>query len=112
MENAYIFCLQIKGYLGKFFFIRFLKINQIYTSHIPRILIRFITKPNIGIVTFIDILIVRHHIPNIKVVESYPSNAADKLDNMLLSNHGVLPHLKGKDVVKAGSTDDAINTIA
>ena len=47
--------------------IRFLKINQIYTSHIPRILIRFITKPNIGIVTFVDILIVRHHIPKIRV---------------------------------------------
>ena len=64
----YIFCLQIKGYLGKkIALIRFLKINQIYTSHIPRILIRFITKPNIGIVTFVDILIVRHHIPKIRV---------------------------------------------
>ena len=47
--------------------IRFLEINQIYTSHIPRILIRFITKPNIAIIAFVDILIARHHIPKIRV---------------------------------------------
>ena len=45
-------------------------------------------------------------------MESYPSNAADKLDNMLLSNHGVLPHLKGNDMVRAGSINDAIDAIA
>ena len=46
------------------------------------------------------------------VVESYPSNAPDKLDNMLLSNHGVLPHLKGNDMVRGGSINDAIDAIA
>ena len=42
--------------------IRFMGINQILSSHISRNLKRLPMKPNIGIVTFLGIKIVRNHI--------------------------------------------------
>ena len=42
--------------------LRFLRINQILSSHNPRNIKRFSMKPNIRIITFIGIQIARNHI--------------------------------------------------
>ena len=46
----------------KLIYLRFLEINQILSSHIPRNLKRFPMKPNIRIATVLDIQIIRNHI--------------------------------------------------
>lgn len=49
--------------MGKINNSRFMGINQILSSHIPRNLKRFSMKPNIGIAIFLGIQIVKNHIP-------------------------------------------------
>ena len=65
VRNTNIVFINLRTFWEEYFIpIRFLEINQTWKYHIFRNLSRLLIKPNMGIVTLLDIHISNHHIPS------------------------------------------------